>query len=113
MAKGRLTTTNHDSAPRPKRSLFANPNINAKRKLALNSGIQTNQILTNDAEVCIPRLSSILLAVEPKSGPLEGACVHGIFKVWFKFSCMVNAGHLHLHFFFHFLLSHDKSHGLP
>ena len=33
------------------------------RKLALNSGIQTNQILTNDDEVCIPRLSSILLAV--------------------------------------------------
>ena len=32
-------------------------------KLSLNSGIQTNQILTNDDEVCIPRLSSILLAV--------------------------------------------------
>jgi hypothetical protein len=31
--------------------------------LALNSGIQTNQILTNDDEVCIPSLSSILLAV--------------------------------------------------
>ena len=30
--------------------------------MALNSEIQTNQILTND-EVCIPRLSSILLAV--------------------------------------------------
>ena len=28
-------------------------------KLALKSGIQTNQILTNDDEVCIPRLSSI------------------------------------------------------
>ena len=27
--------------------------------MALNSGIQTNQILTNDDEVCIPRLSSI------------------------------------------------------
>ena len=27
-----------------------------------NSGIQTNQILKNDDEVCIPRLSSILLA---------------------------------------------------
>ena len=39
--------------------------MNAKKnkKLALNSGIQTNQILTNDAEVCIPRLSSILLAI--------------------------------------------------
>ena len=33
------------------------------KKLALNSGIQTNQILINDDEVCIPRLSSILLAV--------------------------------------------------
>ena len=32
-------------------------------KLALNSGIQTYQILTNDDEVCIPSLSSILLAV--------------------------------------------------
>ena len=31
--------------------------------LALNTGIQTNQILTKDDEVCIPRLSSILLAV--------------------------------------------------
>ena len=31
--------------------------------MALNSEIQTNQILTNDDEVCIPRLSSILLAV--------------------------------------------------
>ena len=33
------------------------------KKLALNSGIQTYQILTNDNEVCIPSLSSILLAV--------------------------------------------------
>ena len=32
-------------------------------KMALNSGIQTNQILTKDDEVCIPSLSSILLAV--------------------------------------------------
>ena len=31
----------------------------------LNLGIQTYQILTNDDEVCIPRLSSILLAVLP------------------------------------------------
>ena len=30
----------------------------------VNSGIQNNQILTNDDEVCIPRLSSILLAVK-------------------------------------------------
>jgi hypothetical protein len=34
--------------------------------LALDSGIQTNQILTND-EVYIPRLSNILLAVTKKS----------------------------------------------
>ena len=34
-----------------------------KKKLALNSGIQTYQILTNDDEVSIPSLSSILLAV--------------------------------------------------
>ena len=33
-------------------------------RLALNSGIQTYQILTNDDEVCIPSLSSILLAVK-------------------------------------------------
>ena len=31
--------------------------------MALRSGIQTYQILTNDDEVCIPSLSSILLAV--------------------------------------------------
>ena len=31
--------------------------------MALNSGIQTYQILTNDDEVCIPSLFSILLAV--------------------------------------------------
>ena len=37
--------------------------INDKKKLALNSGIQTNQILTKDDEVGIPSLSSILLAV--------------------------------------------------
>ena len=32
------------------------------KELTLNSGIQTNQILTNDVEVYIPRLSSIVLA---------------------------------------------------
>jgi hypothetical protein len=36
------------------------------KKLALNSGIQTNQNLTNDDKVCIPRVSSILLAVPVK-----------------------------------------------
>ena len=34
-----------------------------EKKLALNSGIQTYQIFRNDDEVCIPSLSSILLAV--------------------------------------------------
>ena len=34
-----------------------------KKKLALKLGIQAYQILTNDDEVCIPCLSSILLAV--------------------------------------------------
>ena len=33
------------------------------KKLALNLGIETYQILTNDDEVCIPSLSSILIAV--------------------------------------------------
>ena len=32
--------------------------------MALELGIQTYQILTNDDEVCIPSLSSILLAVQ-------------------------------------------------
>ena len=34
-----------------------------KKKLALKLGIKTYQILTNDDEVCIPCLSSILIAV--------------------------------------------------
>ena len=34
-----------------------------KKLQALKLGIQTYQILTNDDEVCIPSLSSILLAV--------------------------------------------------
>ena len=34
-----------------------------RKNMALNSGIQTNQVLTNDDEVCIQRLSSILLAL--------------------------------------------------
>ena len=36
--------------------------INANKKLALKLGIQTYQILTNDDEVCVLSLSSILLA---------------------------------------------------
>ena len=42
--------------------------------LALNSGIHTYQILTNDDEVCIPSLSSILLALKPK--------VRGLMELW-------------------------------
>ena len=38
------------------------------KKLALKLGIQTYQILTNDDEVCIPSLSSILLAVPSQTG---------------------------------------------
>ena len=34
-----------------------------KKKSALNSGIQTYQILTNYDEVCVQSLSSILIAV--------------------------------------------------
>ena len=37
--------------------------LEKNKKLPLNSGIQTYQILTNDDEVCIPSLSSILLAL--------------------------------------------------
>ena len=33
------------------------------KKLALRLGIQTYEILTNDDEVCVPSLSSILLAL--------------------------------------------------
>ena len=36
------------------------------KKLASKSRIQTYQILSNDDEVCIPSLSSILLAVRIK-----------------------------------------------
>ena len=41
-------------------------NTQKNKKLALNLGIQTYQNLTNDDEVCIPSLSSILLAVPKK-----------------------------------------------
>ena len=34
------------------------------KKLTLKLGIQTDQILTNNDEVCFPSLSSILLAVQ-------------------------------------------------
>jgi hypothetical protein len=40
-----------------------NQAIQKNKKSALNSEIQTNQILKNDDEVYIPRLSSILLTV--------------------------------------------------
>ena len=42
------------------------------KKLALKLGIQTYQILTNDDEVCIPSLSSILLAVHKILKLIEG-----------------------------------------
>ena len=44
------------------------------KKLALKLGIQTYQILTNDDEVCIPSLSSILLAVSIQSVPIRRPC---------------------------------------
>ena len=37
--------------------------LQKNKKLALELGLQTYQILTNDDEVCILSLSSILLAV--------------------------------------------------
>ena len=44
------------------------------KKLALKLGIQTYQILRNDDEVCIPSLSSILLAVSlRKQEEVEGS----------------------------------------
>ena len=46
------------------------------KKLVLNLGIQTYQILTNDDEVCIPSLSSILLAV-PNVTICQLASIHG------------------------------------
>ena len=48
-----------------------------EKKLALISGIQTYQILTNDDKVCIKSLSSILLAVR---GPriVQILCSQGI-----------------------------------
>ena len=41
--------------------------MSKNKKLALNSGIQTYQILTNNDEVCIPSLSSIILAEPSKN----------------------------------------------
>ena len=46
-------------------------------KLALKLGIQIYQILTNDDEVCIPSLFSILLAV---SRPTAAAATTGIYE---------------------------------
>ena len=43
--------------------------------MALKTEIQTYQILTNDDEVCIPSLSSILLAVS-KTQSSQNASVH-------------------------------------
>ena len=55
------------------------------KKLAVNSGIQTNQILTNDDEICIPRLSSILLAVCAKSLSIQWKM--GGFEKWLVNVC--------------------------
>ena len=46
------------------------------KKLALNSGIQTYQILTNDDEVCIPSISGILLAVTDLCRKLASKSIH-------------------------------------
>ena len=43
-------------------------------KLALNSGIQTSQILTTNDEVCIPSLSSILLDLSKTFNKVEKSC---------------------------------------
>ena len=57
------------------RFLIKNPKpyeCQKNKKLALNSGKQTNQILSNDDEVCIPRLSSVFLAVpQMRESPLD------------------------------------------
>ena len=41
-------------------------NAKKNKKFALRLGIQTYQIMTNDDEVCIPSISSILIAVKGK-----------------------------------------------
>ena len=47
------------------------------KKFTLNSGIHTYQILTNVDEVCIPSLSSILLAVQMRHmGARNGQVEH-------------------------------------
>ena len=51
--------------------------------MALKLGIQTYQILTNDDEVCIPSLSSILLAVKRK---LPNNFLKRHFQSFFSFS---------------------------
>ena len=69
--------------------------------MALKLGIQTHQILTNNVEVSIPSLSSILLAVEnstdyySRKGQLGNICA--IFKEFLKkkfqiffFSCQIS-----------------------
>ena len=48
------------------------------KKLALNSGIQTYQILTSDNRACITSLSSILLAVMASS-MARWSCLFRIF----------------------------------
>ena len=55
--------------------------------MALKLGIQTYQILINDDEVCIPSLSSILLAVLTISQPERADYAHHIEFVSPKISC--------------------------
>ena len=54
--------------------------------MALNSRIQTYQILTNDDEVCIPSISSILIAVSnlgkfPAKIKLSDGFCHSLFNI--------------------------------
>ena len=78
--------------------------------MPLSSGIQTYQILTNDGEVCIPSLSSILLAVMTKNisdwnsktcDACMIACVSAVFslvwsawksyKYWWSHTCLCHS----------------------
>ena len=55
------------------------------KKLTLNSRMQTNQILTNDDEVCISRRSNLPLAV-PCDPPNSGKSVsHSMFLCLVKY----------------------------
>ena len=68
--------------------------------MALNSGIQTYQILTNYDEVSIPSLSSILLAVHSMAGKF----VHMLFCVKTKFRYLFDHLGMYLPSRFFFIL---------